>query len=87
MAVALSQGLTLLLLDSNACHVDILDTLRNNGGIGDSITFEATCRISVGAKLVISALCFWLAAGCSSFVAHKAEKEEIVDPLHEPLSA
>jgi len=42
LAVALSQGLTLLLLNSNACHVDILDTLRSNGGIGDSITFEAT---------------------------------------------
>lgn len=51
------------------------------------LRLKQPCRISVGAKLVISALCFWLAAGCSSFVAHKAEKEETVDPLHEPLSA
>ena len=89
LLTAFCQGMTLIIFSSNACHSDILSGL-GEAGIG-SVLFEESCRISTGAKLVISATSFWAAAGCTSFVAHKAEKEEIAEEegmgLREPLTA
>ncbi|KAL7542536.1 hypothetical protein ACHAWF_007197 [Thalassiosira exigua] len=67
--LSLCQGLTLLFLQSNGCKDNVL------ASFGD-FAFPETCSISKGAKLCISALVFWAAAGVSSFLAHNAEKAE-----------
>lgn len=75
LLTAICQGLVLLLLSSNACNSDIL------GGLGDStlskVSFESTCSMASGAKLVISATVFWFSAAVASFLAHKAEMAEM----------
>lgn len=87
---ALFQGLTLLILDSAACDSSVLQGLGDINGIGD-IQFEETCRISTGARLIIAAVSFWAAAGCSSYVSNSAAKKEMEEVastgLTEPLTA
>ena len=77
LLVAICQGLTLLIFNSNACNNDVLNGLNTNG-IG-SLLFEDKCRMATGSKIVISATSFWVAAGFASIVTHFVEKKEIVD--------
>lgn len=85
---AFFQGLTLLLLNSNACNgntmVQSLDPSLSN------VTFPDTCSMDTGAKLSISATVFFFASSVASFLAHKAEKavmeEEVQADLREPLA-
>ena len=86
--LSLYQGLTLLLLTSDACSSGVISELPINTIGWDVAT---TCSISTGAKLSISSMSFWLAASVSSFLAHKAEKAEISSQeadtdLNEPLA-
>lgn len=71
---ALSQGLMLLMLASNACNSNVLIGL--GGRQTWNATFNETCSLSTGAKLCISALVFWFCAAVTSFVAHRFEQEE-----------
>lgn len=71
LLTAICQGLTLLLLNSNAC--------RNNDlkpDLPDTVSFPDTCSIARGAKLTISATSFWLAAAFASFMAVRAARRE-----------
>lgn len=68
LLTALFQGLTLLLLSSNACKNNELVEMAG-------IEFEETCGLARGANLSISAMVFWLAAAVSSFQEHKAFSE------------
>ncbi|KAL7540070.1 hypothetical protein ACHAXR_009852 [Thalassiosira sp. AJA248-18] len=81
------QGLTLLILSSNACKDNILVQRETVG----NIDWPDTCSLAMGANLCISATVLWFAAGLASYAAHKAEKEEAneeVDAgLREPLTA
>jgi len=88
LLTAISQGLTLLLLNSNACKGE---TLVDIAGIAmQDYSFPETCSMATGAKLVVSATSFWGAAAVASFLAHKSEKEEIAEEvdadLREPLA-
>eukprot|EP00581_Thalassiosira_minuscula_P009426 CAMPEP_0183707732 /NCGR_PEP_ID=MMETSP0737-20130205/4225_1 /TAXON_ID=385413 /ORGANISM="Thalassiosira miniscula, Strain CCMP1093" /LENGTH=219 /DNA_ID=CAMNT_0025935461 /DNA_START=146 /DNA_END=802 /DNA_ORIENTATION=- len=75
LMVALFQGLTLLLLNSNVCKNNLLiqDVTTKYPDIG----FPDTCSLDTGAKLSISAMVFFFVASVSAFLAHKAENEEI----------
>ena len=66
-----------MLLSSNACKSDVL--LGLGGPALVNVTFEETCSISTGAKLVISATVFWFCAAVSSFFAHRAEITETLE--------
>ena len=89
LLIAISQGLSLLLLGSNACQNNPLVQLQD--GILTNVTFPGTYSISTGAKLTISSTVFFFVSAVTSFMAHKAEKEERVeearDGLSEPLTA
>jgi len=65
----LQGGLTFLLLDSNACNDNTMAQV-------EGVTFEDQCSLSAGAKLSISAMVFWLAAGVTSFLEGKAWQSE-----------
>mmetsp|Transcript_3986 Transcript_3986/g.6590 ORF Transcript_3986/g.6590 Transcript_3986/m.6590 type:complete len:249 (+) Transcript_3986:112-858(+) len=71
---ALSQGLILLILASNACNSKVLIGL--GGRQTWNATFDETCSLSTGANLCISALVFWFCAAVTSFMAHRFEQEE-----------
>ena len=75
LLTSITQGLTLLLLSSNACNSNVLTGL--GGPSLSNVSFEDTCSISTGAKLVISATVFWFSAAVASFFAHRAEKAEM----------
>lgn len=77
LLTAICQGLVLLLLNSNACKSDVLFML-GGPAIWD-ISFEKTCSIATGAKLVICATVFWFCAAVSSFFAHRAEVSETTE--------
>lgn len=83
---ALFEGLTLLLLNSNVCK----DNWDSGKLEGMGITLPETCSIDTGAKMAISAMVFFFAAGVASFLAHGAKKRETetgVDAgLSEPLA-
>jgi len=89
---AISEGLTLLFLNSNACRKDFLvqidETALNNLGAG--VSFPETCSMGAGAKFTISSTVFFFVAAVSSYVAHGAEKGEIKEEeeagLREPLN-
>ncbi|KAL7536503.1 hypothetical protein ACHAWF_005484 [Thalassiosira exigua] len=86
LLTSLCQGLMLLLLQSNVCKNNALVQLGQSG-----VAFEDTCSIATGAKLGISALVFWAAAGACSGVAYQAEQEEAAEEveagLREPLAS
>jgi len=87
---AICQGLTLLLLSSNACNSDTLVGL--GGPAKNLLTFGETCSMSTGAKFIVSATAFWVAAGVVSFLANRAEKKEMTlggdgEGLDEPLNS
>ena len=90
LLTAIFQGLTLLLLNSNACLNNSLVQDLEDGDLQD-ITFPDTCSLGQGANLVIAATSLWFAAGVASYAAHKAEKEEFAEEvdmgLREPLAA
>jgi len=71
---AISQGLELLLLASNACNSKVLIGL--GGKQTWNATFNDSCSLSTGANLCISALVFWFCAAVCSFVAHRFEQKE-----------
>lgn len=89
LLLSLSLGLTLLLLDSDACDDNAL--VKEVELRRENLEFPETCGISQGARLVISAMSFYLVAAVLSFMAHKEEEEEMKEAaeagLNEPLNA
>ena len=88
LMTAIFEGLTLLLLNSNACKVNTM--VQNLDPSLTNVTFPDTCSMATGAKLTISATVFFFASSVASFLAHKAEKEELEEEvetgLREPLA-
>lgn len=73
------QGLTLLILNSKICTGnDLLDKWSMF-----YVEWPETCSISTGAKCIISATVFWLAAALTSFQERRALIAELntMDPL------
>ncbi|KAL9188860.1 hypothetical protein ACHAXT_011350 [Thalassiosira profunda] len=70
LVTGLFQGLSLLLLSSNACN----DNLVVKRADAESLaTFPDTCSLNTGANLIISATVFWF---CAAFAAIGARKIE-----------
>lgn len=70
LTTGLFQGLSLLLLSSNACKNNAIVKLAAQTTYA---TFPETCSMNTGAKLIISATAFWLAAAFVSFAARKVD--------------
>ena len=79
------QGLSLLFLNSQACKNNHLIKFAWEG-----VEWPETCSMATGAKCIISATVFWIAAALTSFQGNKAfEKERTgIEPvsLTEPLA-
>lgn len=92
MAASIFMGLSLLLLNSDACSSN--DLSEQFQALFPNIDFEtANCSISTGAKCAISGTVFYFLAGASSCFAYKVEKSDAKkgggaraqDGLDEPL--
>ena len=92
LLTTLCQGLSLLLLSSDAC---LDNQMVQNVSIVDSplrdVTFQETCSIGTGTKCLISATVFYFFSSVFAFLGTKAEKEErqseVEAGLTEPLNA
>ena len=77
LATAIFQGLSLLLLSSNACKNNAIVNLAETTSTWAD--FPETCSLNTGGKLIISATAFWFAAAVASFGARKIERSAAVE--------
>ena len=94
LLTTLCQGLSLLLLGSNAC---LDNQMVRNVSIVDSplilrdVTFQETCSIGTGTKCLITATVFYFMSFVFAVLGTKAEKaerqSEVEAGLTEPLNA
>mmetsp|Transcript_22324 Transcript_22324/g.46932 ORF Transcript_22324/g.46932 Transcript_22324/m.46932 type:complete len:249 (-) Transcript_22324:302-1048(-) len=76
----LFQGLSLLLLDSNACNYnEMIDDLEKSFNDSNSIhlDFEETCSLGPGAKCAIASTVFWFVAGVAALKVEPPRRGEI----------
>ena len=74
LLLTLFQGLTLLLLNSNACKDNFL--VQGATATNPTANFPETCSLNTGANLIISATVLWFAAALASFSAARTAKKE-----------
>lgn len=79
------QGLSLLLLDSNACKNNSVIQAISDAPYHDGVTFPERCSISTGMKCIISAIVFWFLAALTSVDTYMAKRKREDAPLTEPL--
>ena len=74
MICCLFTGLTLLMLDSNACNNNVLlltEALTRN------IDFEDSCSAGIGAKCIMSSTVMWFAAAIGILVAKPPQRPRV----------
>lgn len=84
LLTATFTGLTLLLLNSNACNENAMVRLQD--AALTNISFPDTCSMASGAKLALSSTVFFAAAAAMSLLGHRAEEVEFFRGLDEPLN-
>lgn len=82
---ALFQGLSLLLLASNACKDNAIVQLATKTSLW--ATFPDTCSLNKGANLIISATVFWFAAGLASAAARWVGRSPVAEGGEEAAKA
>lgn len=83
MLCSLFTGLSLLMLDSNACLSNSLMTeLQELSAVAD-LVFPASCSMGVGAKCTIAATVMWFVAALAAFVVEPPQRSPITTETHE----
>mmetsp|Transcript_24847 Transcript_24847/g.42571 ORF Transcript_24847/g.42571 Transcript_24847/m.42571 type:complete len:262 (-) Transcript_24847:341-1126(-) len=85
MLVCLFQGLTLLFLDSNACHNNTL--MKNiqendNEDNGANVTYSSSCSMAAGARCAIAATVFWFLAAVAALKVDPPVRDPITVETH-----
>lgn len=86
MLCCLFQGLTLLLMNSNACHnngmVQLTSTALNNNlfSVGE---FPSSCTMSSGGKASIAAIVIWFLAALASLKVEPPQSNPITVQSHD----
>ena len=76
LLIAIFQGLSLLFLNSKVCNKNSNPLLEDEEVGNHHLEWSENCSISTGAKCVISAIVFWIAAAFSSYYEQKAWDHE-----------
>ena len=82
----LFQGLSLLMLDSNACKNNIVvDNLEAqfNSENSNQLQFNETCSMGQGAKCAIAATIFWFVAGVAAMKVKPQDREPNLQQTHD----
>jgi hypothetical protein len=74
MICCLFTGLTLLMLDSNACNNN---ELVNQLAESEDITFQDSCSAGIGAKCILSSTVMWFAAAIGMLVAKPPQRSRV----------
>jgi len=85
MVCALFTGLSLLLLDSNACsstNNSVMTQLQELSAIVDYV-FPESCSMGVGAKCTIAATVMWFVAALAAIVVEPPQRGPITTETHE----
>jgi len=85
MVCALFTGLSLLLLDSNACsstNNSVMTQLQELSAIVDYV-FPESCSMGVGAKCTIAATVMWFVAALAAIVVEPPQRPPITTETHE----
>lgn len=83
MLCCLFSGLSLLLLDSNACHNNSLITLLQEQTPDINLTFQSSCTMASGAKCTISATVMWFVAAIAALKVEPPERSPITVEAHD----
>lgn len=79
----LFQGLTLLLLDSNACHNNSLITVLREQIPDDSVTFQPSCSMAAGANCAIAGTVLFFVAGIAAMKVDPPARSPITQETHD----
>lgn len=83
MLCSLFTGLSLLLLDSNAClNNSLMSGLQNLSALAD-VAFPASCSMGVGAKCTIAATVMWFVAALAALAIEPPQRSPITTETHE----
>jgi len=83
MVCGLFTGLSLLLLNSNACLSNsLMSDLQQQSALAD-FTFPASCSMGVGAKCTIAATVMWFVAALAALVVEPPLRNQITTETHE----
>jgi hypothetical protein len=85
MLVCFFTGMTLLLLQSNACKANENIAVFENTFPMLDITFQDTCSLGVGAKTTIAATVLWFVAAIASCMSKPIEDEDGGDAQVSPI--
>lgn len=77
MICSLFQGLSLLLLDSNACHNNSLLTSLQELTPETNLTFQSSCSMAAGAKCTIAATVLWFFAAIAALKVDPPQRSPI----------
>uniref|UniRef100_A0A7S2KX59 Claudin n=1 Tax=Skeletonema marinoi TaxID=267567 RepID=A0A7S2KX59_9STRA len=87
MLCCLFQGLTLLLMTSNACYnngmVELSATALQNSLINFSGEFPTTCTMAGGGKATIAAVVMWFLAALASLKVEPPQRDPITVETHD----
>jgi hypothetical protein len=85
MLVCFFTGMTLLLLQSNACKANENVAVFENTFPKLDITFQDTCSLGVGAKTTIAATVLWFVAAVASCISEPIKDEDGGDAQVSPI--
>jgi len=81
MLCCLFSGLSLLLLDSNACN-SVMTTLQDQTQ-DVNLTFPSSCAMAAGAKCAIAATVMWFVAAIAALKVDPPERSPITVETHD----
>ena len=79
----LFQGLSLLLLDSNACHDNDMLALLQQQMPEINLLFPSSCSMAQGAKCTIAATVFWFVAGLVAMKVDPPRRGPVTQETHD----
>lgn len=79
----LFQGLTLLMLDSNACNNNSLIAGLQEQLPNSSLSFQSSCSMAAGAKCSIAATVLWFVAAVAAMKVDPPQRSPITTQTHD----
>lgn len=83
MLCCLFSGLSLLLLDSNLCHNNLLIGQLQQQLPDTTVTFESSCSMATGAKCTIAATVLWFLAAIAALKVEPPTRSPITTQTHD----
>ena len=83
MICCLFMGLSLLMLDSNACHNNRLNEMLKEEMPIVPLTFPSSCSMAMGAKCTIAATVMWFLAAVAALTVEPPQRSPVTTQTHD----